>query len=108
MPLYEYQCDGCKKVFEVSQKFSDKPLTKCEECSGKLEKLMSSTSFQLKGGGWYQTEYGTKKEKPKTESKNNKDKKQNSKTETKTESKIKPKSEAKVKTKTSSSKKEKT
>ena len=69
MPLYEYKCDGCEKIFEVTQKFSDDPLEKCEECSGTLEKLMSSTSFKLKGGGWYQTEYGSKKDKAKDSSK---------------------------------------
>jgi len=57
MPLYEYQCSSCKKVFEVMQKFSDAPLTECEECKGQLNKLMSMSSFALKGSGWYTTDY---------------------------------------------------
>jgi putative FmdB family regulatory protein len=66
MPLYEYQCQKCGKVIEALQKFSDDPLTKCEECGGRLEKLISKSSFALKGKGWYKTDYqnkpkGTKK-----------------------------------------------
>ena len=63
MPLYEYQCDQCGKVIEALQKFSDDPLTKCEECGGRLEKLISKSSFALKGKGWYVTDY---KNKPKS------------------------------------------
>lgn len=39
------------------QKMSDRPLTKCPQCKGKLEKIISQTSFQLKGAGWYATDY---------------------------------------------------
>ena len=60
MPLYEYQCSRCGKRIEKIQKFSDRPLTKCEYCGGKLERLLSSSSFQLKGSGWYVTDYGRK------------------------------------------------
>ncbi len=62
MPLYEYQCDTCKKVMEVMQKFSDAPLTECPEagCGGKVTKLMSMNSFALKGSGWYTTDYKKK------------------------------------------------
>ena len=53
MPIYEYGCHDCNKVFEEIQKFSDEPLTKCLLCQGKnIEKLISSCTFQLKGGGW--------------------------------------------------------
>ena len=51
MPVYEYECGGCNKVFEVQQRIADKPLTVCTECGGALRKLISMTSFQLKGGG---------------------------------------------------------
>jgi putative FmdB family regulatory protein len=44
----------------VYQKFSDKPLTKCNQCSGKLHKLISQSSFHLKGTGWYVTDYANK------------------------------------------------
>ena len=70
MPIYEYQCQKCGEIEEALQKFSDKPLTKCRFCSGKLHKLVSQSSFHLKGSGWYVTDYanrskdtGTTKEK---------------------------------------------
>lgn len=69
MPIYEYKCNGCGEVFEAIQKFSDKPLKKCKLCGGKkVEKLISQSSFVLKGGGWYKDGYGAgseKKEAPK-------------------------------------------
>jgi putative FmdB family regulatory protein len=61
MPLYEYQCTQCGAVEEAIQKFSDAPLTTCSKCSGKLTKLISQSSFHLKGTGWYVTDYSNKK-----------------------------------------------
>jgi len=61
MPIYEYECRKCKAHQEVMQKISDKPLTKCLKCGGQLEKQWSNTSFQLKGSGWYVTDYAEKK-----------------------------------------------
>jgi putative FmdB family regulatory protein len=61
MPLYEYRCKGCGHTFEVMQKFSDRTLRTCKLCRGRLEKLVSRTSFQLKGGGWYDQGYGSSK-----------------------------------------------
>jgi len=60
MPIYEYRCDRCGHQFEVIQKFSDNPLEVCEQCQGHLSKLVSQTSFQLKGSGWYITDYARK------------------------------------------------
>ncbi len=60
MPIYEYQCDQCGKIEEVMQKFSEKPLTECKQCSGKLHKLISQNAFHLKGTGWYVTDYAGK------------------------------------------------
>jgi putative FmdB family regulatory protein len=57
MPIYEYRCEKCGSHFEVIQKFSDKPLKFCSSCKGRLTKLISQTSFQLKGSGWYVTDY---------------------------------------------------
>ncbi len=57
MPIYEYQCTKCGKIDEVIQKFSDKPFTQCKYCSGKLHKLISNSTFHLKGTGWYVTDY---------------------------------------------------
>jgi putative FmdB family regulatory protein len=59
MPIYEYRCKSCGTLIEVIQKFDDKPLRKCRECSGRLEKQISRTSFQLKGGGWFAQGYGS-------------------------------------------------
>lgn len=60
MPIYEYECSRCGRIDEVLQKFADKPLTKCKFCSGKLHKLISHSTFHLKGTGWYITDYGNK------------------------------------------------
>lgn len=60
MPIYEYECSKCGKIEEVFQKFSNKPLVKCKHCSGKLHKLISHSSFHLKGTGWYVTDYANK------------------------------------------------
>jgi putative FmdB family regulatory protein len=60
MPIYEYVCEKCGHHLEILQKMSDKPLTKCPNCKGKLEKIFSQTSFQLKGSGWYATDYTSK------------------------------------------------
>jgi len=57
MPLYEYQCSKCDKIFEVIEKFADAPLTVHEGCGGKVERLLSAPAFQLKGSGWYATDY---------------------------------------------------
>jgi putative FmdB family regulatory protein len=57
MPLYEYHCSKCDKTFEVIRKFSDAPLTEHENCGGHLERLLSAPAFQLKGTGWYATDY---------------------------------------------------
>ena len=58
MPLYEYQCDACGARFERIQKFSDPPIETCPTCGGHVHKLVSSPAFQLKGSGWYVTDYG--------------------------------------------------
>ena len=61
MPIYEYHCSKCGD-FETMQRMSDKPLTQCPTCRRKVTKLISSTSFQLKGSGWYITDYARKGE----------------------------------------------
>ena len=60
MPLYEYQCAQCGEIEEAIQKFSDAPLTSCRHCTGKLNKMISQSSFHLKGTGWYVTDYSKK------------------------------------------------
>lgn len=63
MPIYEYRCTACHRTFEVIQKVGDAPPESCIHCSGAVEKLISRTSFQLKGGGWFQSDYGGAKSK---------------------------------------------
>jgi putative FmdB family regulatory protein len=60
MPIYEYECQKCKSHTEAFQKLSDKPLTKCKKCSGRLEKVISAPAIQFKGSGWYVTDYANK------------------------------------------------
>ncbi|MBD3328808.1 zinc ribbon domain-containing protein [Candidatus Peregrinibacteria bacterium] len=73
MPIYEYECNDCGNVVEVFQKISEDPLLTCSNCSGKLSKLISQSSFHLKGTGWYVTDY---KSSGTTNTKDNTDKKE--------------------------------
>ena len=57
LPIYEYQCTNCGRTVEEMQRITDEPLEKCPYCKGKLRRLISLTSFQLKGTGWYVTDY---------------------------------------------------
>jgi putative FmdB family regulatory protein len=65
MPIYEYRCSACRHELEAIQKFSDAPLIACPQC-GKdtLVKLVSAAGFQLKGSGWYQTDFRGSGSKP--------------------------------------------
>lgn len=64
MPIYEYVCEACGRLTEVMQKMTDPAPAACPECGApKLARLVSRTSFQLKGGGWYADLYSTPKEK---------------------------------------------
>ena len=56
MPIYEYRCEHCGD-FEEMQRITDPPLARCPKCKRKVRRLISSTSFQLKGSGWYVTDY---------------------------------------------------
>jgi len=61
MPVYEYQCSACGQVEEAFQKISEPPLESCSQCKGQLKKIISQSTFHLKGSGWYVTDYGGKK-----------------------------------------------
>ncbi len=61
MPIYEYQCKKCGKKFDVFQKITDPEVTVCGSCHGPVKKLVSLSTFHLKGAGWYVTDYGGKK-----------------------------------------------
>ena len=64
MPIYEYQCKKCGKQFEAFQGITEPDLKTCKFCKGKVQKMMSLSSFSLKGSGWYATDYAGKKPQP--------------------------------------------
>ena len=91
MPIYEYRCSSCGHELEALQKLSDPLLLACPAC-GKpaLSKLVTAAGFQLKGSGWYATDFKSSGSKPAAKSAGDKDgglKPAESKTESKTESK---------------------
>ncbi len=60
MPTYEYECKECHNQMEAVQSIKDAPLTECPAChKPALERLISASSFQLKGGGWYKDAYSS-------------------------------------------------
>jgi putative FmdB family regulatory protein len=61
MPIYEYGCDACGHRFEAWQRMSEPPFTACASCgAARVSRLISATSFSLKGNGWYLTDYARK------------------------------------------------
>lgn len=60
MPIYEYKCTTCSHEFQAMQKFSDAPVRQCPACGAPVKKLISRSSFHLKGTGWYLTDYAKK------------------------------------------------
>jgi putative FmdB family regulatory protein len=61
MPTYEYLCDGCGERFERRQRITAEPITECPSCDARrVRRLISASSFQLKGSGWYLTDYSRK------------------------------------------------
>lgn len=96
MPIYEYKCSACGHRDDHLQKISEKPLTKCPACGKKkYEKQLTAAGFQLKGSGWYASDFkgGKKTEEAKPEAK------ADAKTETTSETKAETKTEAKTETK---------
>jgi putative FmdB family regulatory protein len=61
MPLYEYECQQCKRHTEKIQKFSDTEITECPHCGGPLERVISAAAISFKGGGWFKDGYGNAK-----------------------------------------------
>jgi len=87
MPIYEYECRKCQSHTEAFQKLSDKPLTKCKKCGGRLDKVISRSAIQFKGSGWYVTDYAskaTKSEKSESETKSGKSEKPDKKADSST------------------------
>ncbi len=103
MPIYEYHCDKCGD-FETTQRITEKPLSRCPTCKGKVKKLISNTSFQLKGTGWYITDYARKgKSDNGSSSKSESKSDSKSSSESKSETKEKPAEKKESKSKSSSS-----
>ena len=99
MPLYDYRCHSCGKVFEVRQKFADEVLKTHEDCGGELERLISAPALQFKGTGWYVTDYGKGGKLPSKHADGNSDNKSDSKSDNKAEAKSETKSEPKTESK---------
>jgi putative FmdB family regulatory protein len=95
MPIYEYQCKDCGKVFETFQKITEPPLKECRICKGTVERLISNCSFHLKGTGWYVTDY---KRGGATSSGNGSKSAEKTETETETETKTETKTETSAST----------
>ena len=94
MPIYEYRCEACGFQKEFLQRISDAPLKDCPECGkGSLTKMVTAAGFQLKGSGWYATDFKDKGSKPKADAAKSADtpKKDEVKSESKSESKSEPK-----------------
>jgi putative FmdB family regulatory protein len=107
MPIYEYECEKCGE-FEQMQRITDPPLARCPTCKRKVRRLISSTSFQLKGTGWYVTDYaksgsGNGGKKKGGGDSSSSDSSSSSSSDTKSEGKSESKSESKSETKTASS-----
>lgn len=60
MPIYEYRCSDCEQIFEEWLKTFDEAPRSCPVCGGRADRIVSNTSFVLKGGGWYVTDYGNR------------------------------------------------
>jgi putative FmdB family regulatory protein len=100
MPIYEYRCAECGHQEEHLQKVSERPLTKCPACGKKAyKKQLTAAGFQLKGSGWYATDFKSTSKKP---AEKKADLKSDGKTETKTETKTDTKTETKSPTKKAS------
>ena len=109
MPIYEYRCSACGHQEDHLQKVSERPLTRCPACGKKkYRKQLTAAGFQLKGSGWYATDFkgGTKPAEAKPEAKA--ETKAEAKTETKTETKTESKTESKTETKTEAKAEKKT
>jgi putative FmdB family regulatory protein len=100
MPIYEYECSNCGKRFEIFQKISDNPLRECKFCRGTLNKLISNCSFQLKGTGWYATDYKKPVDTAGKSAHSDNGNKDTEKAETKTDATAAASSEAKTEAKT--------
>ena len=99
MPIYEYRCSGCGFQKEYLQKVSEPPMRVCPSCNrATFTKMLTAAGFQLKGSGWYATDFksGAKAKPGETRPEAKADAKSDAKSETKTETKTEAKTEAKT------------
>lgn len=112
MPIYEYECLDCSKQHELIVRHNDNPLTVCPACGGQMKKLISKSTFVLKGTGWYVTDYAAKDKdstgKIEKDGDTKSEKSAETKTEPKTETKVENKNAAKTEAKTESKSESKT
>ena len=103
MPIYEYACEKCKSEFEVEQRITDDPVKSCPKCrSRKVKRLISRTSFVLKGSGWYSDLYSSASAKTKSEGESAKESSSDAKPKSDTKSDGKSDSKKQKKNKKSS------
>ncbi|HEX5768602.1 MAG TPA: FmdB family zinc ribbon protein [Burkholderiales bacterium] len=97
MPIYPYRCSACGQEHDVLQKVSEPPLSECPSC-GKpgMQKLLTAAGFQLKGSGWYATDFKGGAKKPEDKKQPAEPKPADSKSDSKTDTKTSPKSETKT------------
>jgi|SRR5688572_6134544 putative FmdB family regulatory protein len=96
MPIYEYRCEVCGHQEEFLQKVSEAPLTVCPKCGKrKFKKMLSAAGFQLKGSGWYATDFKGGKKPAEKKTEGGAEAKSDAKSEAKSEAKPEAKSEAK-------------
>jgi len=106
MPIYEYECNKCGHEFEREQRMADPPVKTCPECKGrKVTKLISRSSFVLKGGGWYADGYSDSKKSGDSSKDSDSSSESSSTPSTSSESSSKDKKKAKGKSGKGSSKK---
>ncbi|MGH8752156.1 MAG: FmdB family zinc ribbon protein [Burkholderiales bacterium] len=97
MPIYEYRCQACGAKKEVLQKISGKPLKECSECGkASMTKMISAAGFQLKGSGWYATDFKSGA-KPQAEATKNETRKNEPKKDQSKKDGAKPSGDAKAK-----------
>ena len=90
MPVYEYLCEKCEHEFEREQRITADPIKTCPKCKARrVKKLISQTSFVLKGGGWYNDLYSSTKKDDKGKDSDSKSEDKKSKDDTKNKKKEK-------------------
>lgn len=107
MPIYEYACEKCDHEFEREQRITDDPVKTCPKCrSRRVKKLISRTSFVLKGGGWYADAYSSSKKDSASDSSDSSSSAKQSGSSESSDSKTKPKTESESKPKAKSGSKQ--